>query len=140
MIGQTNMGIVRKRNRRIAVVALLCSLIASSAGAADLAGDWRGGWKSCRTGHRGRLSAKFCRTDACHVQATFRGTFALVIPFRYRATLPVVDEQPGYLRMSGSKRLGPLMGSFAYDATVSGDQFNATYRSRRDHGVWNLSR
>ena len=104
-----------------------------------LNGNWSGGWKSCSTGHRGRMNAEFCRIDATHVQANFRGTFAKIIPFRYRPVLDIVHEEPGLMVISGSKKL-PLVGSFQYDATVTGNQFNATYRSRRDHGYWNLQR
>lgn len=107
--------------------------------AQQLSGQWRGGWKSCQTGHRGKLNAQFCRIDANHVQAKFTGTFAKVIPFRYKPVLNIVHEEPGLVILQGSKRL-PIVGNFEYQATVSGNQFQATYRSRRDHGVWTMGR
>jgi hypothetical protein len=123
------------------LIPLILALLVSSTCSADtFGGRWQGGWKSCKTSHRGRLSARFCRIDDQHVQATFRGTFALVIPFRYRATLDVVHEEPGLVQLSGAKRLGPLMGTFSYDATITNNDFQATYRSRRDNGMWWMSR
>ncbi|MDG1873338.1 MAG: hypothetical protein P8J27_05475 [Mariniblastus sp.] len=104
-----------------------------------LEGQWRGGWQSCTNGHKGRLSAQFCRIDANHVQAKFNGTFAKVVPFRYRPILKVVHEEPGLIILQGSKKL-PLMGSFEYNATITGGEFSATYRSRRDNGVWQMHR
>jgi hypothetical protein len=104
-----------------------------------LAGVWCGSWQSCRTGHRGKLSATFCRIDGQHVQARFRGTFAKIVPFRYQPVLTVVHEEPGLLVLQGTQRL-PMMGDFHYQATVAGDTFSATYQSRRDRGTWTMSR
>lgn len=113
--------------------------LASSSFADELNGRWRGGWRSSNTGHSGRLSAKFRRIDSTHVRAKFTGTFAKVIPFRYRPVLDVVYEEPGLMVLQGNKRL-PFGGNFQYDATVSGGQFSATYRSKRDSGVWQMRR
>ncbi len=112
-----------------------CHCSSSSA----LSGQWQGGWVSQTTGHRGALNATFQRIDANHVQANFRGNFAKVIPFRYRPVLNVVHEQPGLMILQGSQRL-PLAGNFQYQATITGNTFEATYQSRRDHGRWFMSR
>ena len=104
-----------------------------------ISGRWSGQWESCTTGHRGRLNARFCRVDACHVQATFTGTFFKVLPFRYKTRLRIVHEEPGRLVLSGSRRL-PLMGEFRYRAVVTPGCFDATYQSRRDSGRWTLRR
>ena len=121
-----------------AAIALVVLLTQSSFGQ-EFEGRWRGSWQSCVNGHHGRLSAQFCRIDSTHVQAKFTGTFAKVIPFRYRPVLDIVYEEPGLMVLQGNKRL-PLGGNFEYNATIAGDQFTATYRSRRDHGVWQLQR
>ncbi len=131
---------IRSLGRSISIALVLIFICAIPAVAQDLGGNWSGQWNSCRTGHRGRLNATFCRIDEYHVQAKFRGTFARIVPFRYRAVLDIVHEEPGMMVLSGSKKLGPIMGSFSYDATVTGNQFNATYRSRRDQGYWRMSR
>ena len=120
-------------------VLALVVLLASSSIADELGGRWRGGWKSNTTGHQGRLGAKFRRIDSTRVRAKFTGTFAKIIPFRYRPVLDIVHEEPGLMILQGNKRL-PLGGTFQYNATVSGGQFSATYRSRRDNGVWQMRR
>ena len=103
------------------------------------AGCWEGSWLSCKTGHHGKLRATFCRLDDNRVEATFSGSFAKILPFRYRAVLDVVEEVPGKIKLRGSQRLGPVMGTFSYEATIEGDRFEATYQSRRDCGKWTLS-
>ena len=105
----------------------------------ELAGQWNGNWKSCKSGHHGKLNAQFCRLDETHVQAKFTGSFAKVIPFRYRPVLNIVHDESGLMILEGNKKL-PLVGNFYYTATVSEAGFSATYRSRRDQGVWQMSR
>lgn len=122
------------------IVAPLLHPLPCSAQTGDiLCGSWSGSWVSCQTGHRGRLSATFCRTGPNQVQANFRGTFAKIIPFRYRPTLTIVHEEPGLVILEGCQRI-PLGGSFQYRATVTPGQFRATYQSRRDQGQWNMQR
>ncbi len=128
----------------ILLIALLSLVFGISgrtdAAAQDLAGNWSGSWQSQSTGHRGRISATFCQVNSCQVQAKFRGTFARIIPFRYRTNLNIVHQEPGLTIMAGSRRLGPLMGTFSYEAVISNGQFSAQYSSKRDRGTWNLSR
>jgi hypothetical protein len=130
----------KKLGWMVILVALMWTLILPQTTRADgLDGRWRGGWESCDSGHKGKLSAKFRRIDSTHVRAKFTGTFAKVIPFRYRPILEIVYEEPGLMVLQGNKRL-PLGGTFQYNATVSGGQFSATYRSKRDSGVWQMRR
>ena len=106
----------------------------------DLSGNWSGSWLSCKNGHNGKLRATFCRLNEHQVQATFVGSFAKILPFRYNAVLQIVHEEDGVIVVRGSKRLGPIMGVFSYEATISGDRFDATYQSRRDCGRWSMTR
>lgn len=127
------------RTTTLFIAIALVILLTQSSFAQGLEGRWRGGWQSCSNGHKGRLNAQFCRIDSTHVRAKFKGTFAKVIPFRYRPVLDIVYEEPGLMVLQGNKRI-PFGGNFEYNATISGNQFTATYRSRRDHGVWQLQR
>lgn len=106
----------------------------------DLSGTWKGSWLSCKSGHKGKLRATFCRLNEKQVQAVFVGSFAKILPFRYKAVLDVVHEESGMIVVRGSKRLGPLMGTFSYQATITADRFDATYNSKRDWGKWSMSR
>jgi hypothetical protein len=123
--------------RTLAFLAILASSQFSIG--QELDGRWHGGWRSCTNGHKGNLNAQFFRLDSNHVKAKFKGTFAKVIPFRYRPVLDIVHEEPGLMVLQGNKKL-PLVGNFQYNATITGNQFNATYRSRRDQGVWQMKR
>ena len=105
-----------------------------------LGGCWSGSWLSCKNGHNGKLRATFCRINEKQVQAVFVGSFAKIMPFRYKATLDIVHEEEGMIKLRGSQRLGPIMGTFCYEATITGDQFKATYSSKRDCGQWNMTR
>lgn len=127
------------RTAILLTATVLVVLVAQSSFAQGLDGRWGGGWQSNNTGHKGRLSAQFNRIDSTHVKAKFRGTFFKVIPFCYRPVLDIVYEEPGLMVLQGNRRI-PLGGNFEYNATISGNQFSATYRSRRDHGVWQLQR
>lgn len=124
------------------VIACICllSVVAVPAAAQDLSGHWQGCWSSQCSGHQGRISASFCQINDCQVKAQFKGTFARIIPFRYNATLQIVHQEPGLMVVSGSRKLGPLGGTFSYQATITEGQFSATYSSGRDRGTWNLSR
>ena len=106
----------------------------------DLSGPWSGYWHSQTNQHRGRLQATFSQSNPYQLEARFRGTFAKVLPFRYRAKLDVIHQEPGLTILCGSKKLGPLMGEFRYYAEITECQFNATYSSRRNRGTWVMSR
>ncbi|MEC9091304.1 MAG: hypothetical protein VX438_01270 [Planctomycetota bacterium] len=105
-----------------------------------LAGNWCGSWRSGQTGHHGKLRATFCRIGKSQVEAVFTGSFAKILPFRYKATLEIVHEEPGKIQLRGAQQLGPIMGTFSYAATVTADQFVATYQSRKDCGKWTMEK
>jgi len=109
-------------------------------GSRSLAGNWSGGWYSQTTGHKGPLRAEVRSSKSGQYQATFTGKFFKVIPFRYQMQLNVVSSDGEHLHLAGQKKLGPLMGYYAYEAKVTGNQFSATYRTKRDRGTFVLSR
>ncbi len=108
--------------------------------AVDLSGNWSGFWESCTNSHRGPLHARFCRLDDTHYRVVFRGRFFGVVPFRYTATLTVVGQQGDRVLLSGSSYLGPLVGTFSYNAQATACDFVANYCSRDDHGRFVLRR
>jgi len=125
-------------------IVLMLPVLARSAEPAaaavpEAAGCWSGYWISCDTGHKGPLSAKICKISDTCCEAHFRGRFALVIPFRYTATMQVVSAEGDKLILSSSRRL-PLMGTFTMTATVTATEFRAAYTSRNDHGEFVMQR
>lgn len=121
----------------ILLVLCLTSFIGSSASGQELSGTWSGAWISGANNHRGRLSATFCQTQPDQVQAKFRGTFAKIIPFRYRTNLNVVHQQAGLTILSGTRRL-PLSGEFRYYAEIQDGCFQGQFSSGRNFGCWTL--
>lgn len=110
------------------------------AGSPVLTGSWSGGWHSQSTGHKGPLRADIRPTGNGQYTATFTGKFFKVIPFRYQMQLNVVANDGTQIQLAGSKKLGPLMGYYSYQATVTGGNLLATYRTKRDRGTFTLRR
>jgi hypothetical protein len=106
----------------------------------ELSGNWTGRWQSSTNNHGGKMNATFVQQSGDQLQVKFRGSFAKVIPFRYRAKLNVVYQEPGLTIVGGSKKLGPLMGDFSYSGQISNGCFTGTYSSRRYNGSWVTSR
>lgn len=105
-----------------------------------MSGCWTGHWQSCTTGHKGPLTATFCKVDDDRYQVTFRGRFFGIIPFRYRVTLRVVSEEGNQVTLAGNAYLGKRYGTFTYRASASATNFIAHYDSCRDDGKFVLCR
>lgn len=107
---------------------------------ADLSGYWSGTWLSHTNGHDGPISACLRKIDDNQYSVHFSGRFWGLFPFEYDMTLTVVERTESALTLSGAKNLGLLFGTFSYTATVTDTEFNASYCSRRDNGVFNMTR
>ena len=107
----------------------------------DLTGDWCGSWQSCVNGHNGPMRASFCRLCNGNYKVTFTGRFCKLIPFRYTTTLNVTGYADGVIYLSGSQNLGPIFGTFTYNAWANDRQFASGYNAgSKDQGQFNLSR
>lgn len=107
----------------------------------DLTGEWCGSWQSCVNGHKGPMRASFCRLCNGNYQVTFTGRFCKLIPFRYTTTLNVTGYTDGVVYLSGSQNLGPIFGTFTYNAWANDRQFASGYSAgSKDQGQFNLSR
>lgn len=107
----------------------------------DLTGCWSGCWFSCKNGHKGPLSAEFCKlSDTCY-RVSFRGRFWKVFPFRYTTTMTVTGyTADGQVMLSSAQRLGPILGDFTMCATATGCHFDADFRSKNDWGKFVMNR
>ena len=123
----------------LAAVILSLAMLTNVGSAQDVTGQWSGRWHSGANNHSGKISATFCQTSPGTMQARFQGSFAKVIPFRYRTNLNITSQQPGLTIMSGSRRL-PLGGEFKYDITMTDECFNGTFSSRRNRGTFVMQR
>lgn len=109
--------------------------------APELSGRWSGQWSSSHNGHNGPMHATFERVDSQHYQVHFNGRFWKLIPFKYTAVLTVTGvDAHGRVLLAGSHRLGPVLGTFSYNAWASDTQFVAGYCSEKDHGQFTLTR
>lgn len=128
-----------------AVIVLISTLVLSSAtyageSAINLTGRWKGNWSSETNGHHGPLQGRFEKVNCHQYEVVFSGRFAKVIPFRYTATLDVVSKTSHGVKLAGSHRLGPIMGTFHYQGYASSHCFVANYSSRHDEGQFRLQR
>ena len=99
---------------------------------------WSGYWASDK-GHRGPMHATFTQLSDDVYRVTYRGRFAVVLPFRYTTTMDVVGRGEGVLVLTAEKPLGPF-GTFRTTATATDTTFDATFTSRRDSGRFVLRR
>jgi len=106
----------------------------------DLSGWWTGTWLSHSNGHDGPIRGYFSKISDDQYRVHFDGRFWGVFPFKYSVILTVTERNSDSLTMSGSSDLGLLFGTFRYTATVTDTHFVASYCSRRDQGVFSLSR
>lgn len=105
--------------------------------AGDPSGQWSGGWRSESTGHQGTLKARIRSVDNNTYRALFTGRFAKVVPFVYPAKLTRV---PGTCDCYQSTTRLPLLGEYRMTASVKSNRFVATFRGRKDRGVFDMSR
>lgn len=125
---------------RVLAIAI-CGVLAGqgAAKATDLSGCWSGTWQSCTTPHRGPLNAEFVRINANQYEVFFNGRFFKLLPFKYSVVM-TATEQDGVVYLSGSKYLGRMFGTFSFSATATDCQFNATYSSCKDNGLFTMTR
>jgi hypothetical protein len=128
------------RSLLFASAVLLGLTLVGQAQAADLSGHWEGSWGSCKTSHHGVLRADFCKLSQSSYQVNFRGRFFKVFPFHYSVVLNVVSDDGQTVRLQGSSYLGRMFGTFYYNATVTGNCFNASYTSCKDNGYFKLTK
>jgi len=123
----------------LAVLTLiaLVSVNAQAATAASPVGRWAGIWTSQSTGHSGTLRARIRQVDSQTYRALFAGRFAKVIPFVYPAKL---NRLAGTASTYTSSTRLPLLGTYTMRADVSGQRFYATFRGRKDSGVFDMRR
>jgi hypothetical protein len=112
---------------------------AEAAEPVDLSGKWHGSWVSCKTGHHGKLNARFCRIDDTCYRVRFTGTFLGSAPFAFTVKLAATAQDDGTVVLSGDPRL-PFFGTFHFSAVATEHDFTATYSARNDEGQFTLSR
>jgi hypothetical protein len=119
---------------------------------AAIVGPWEGEWRS-KSGHHGRLRAtlsisplndfpvSLASQPPPSYSARFEAKFWKIFTAHYDVTLRVVSQTDLVVKLAGDQDLGWLAGGkYHYEATVTPDQFDATYDSRVDTGEFHLRR
>ena len=106
----------------------------------SIAGPWEGRWVSDKNGHTGKLRGILRQTNSEEYDAYFHATFWKIFSASYRVPLKF-QEQGDRTILSGQADLGRLSGGiYSYDAEVTPANFFSTYKSKYDHGTFEMKR
>ena len=135
----------------LAGAALLCSgcssfnrnwkaSLAQPAPDDGLSGPWDGQWVSSKNGHRGRLRCIMEAKGDGRFDARFHAVFWKIFRASYKVPFHAV-ENDGAWKFEGESDLGKLAGGiYTYEGTADGTNFLATYKSKYDHGRFEMRR
>lgn len=107
----------------------------------DFRGRWQGRWKSQATGHTGGLRAVVTRQgETTKYRSQFHATYGGIFQFGYTAVFDV-ESGGDAAYFSGKSDLGWLAGGvYHYDGYATPVKFYCTYRSKDDHGYFEMHR
>jgi hypothetical protein len=108
--------------------------------AQEISGPWEGKWLSDKNGHTGKLRAVLRETGPNEYDAYFHATFWKILQASYRVPLKA-EETAGRTTLSGESDLGLLSGGvYSYEGEATPTTFFCTYKSKYDHGTFELKR
>ena len=106
----------------------------------SIEGRWEGKWLSEVNHHTGGLRCLLTRTGDESCTARFRATYGSLFHFSYTVTLEIQPHYGGW-EFDGQEDLGKLAGGvYCYEGRASPTNFFSTYRSKYDHGVFEMHR
>ncbi len=110
---------------------------------AGMPGAWEGTWSSAG-GHEGGLRCIVTSKEASRVETRYHATYGWFIfwfSFEYAVPVTVERDDRGW-KFHGNAVLDSWIGGgpYEYEGRVDGDEFNATYKSEDDHGVFKMQR
>ena len=106
----------------------------------DIIGRWGGSWLSDKNGHHGRLRCLVARLDEHRYRARYKATWWKVFRFGYTVTMQA-EKSDHVLRFEGEADLGWLAGGvYRYDGQATPASFFSTYKSKYDHGTFQMKR
>jgi hypothetical protein len=111
----------------------------------SIEGRWSGQWRSEKNNHHGSLRAIITQTSPDTYRAHYRAKYMKILRFTYIATLhatePNTNKTQQLITLQGQANLGKLAGGiYTYKATASPTQFRSTYKSKYDHGHYEMIR
>jgi hypothetical protein len=106
----------------------------------SIEGRWEGRWLSDMNGHTGHLRCLLTRKEGSVYAARFRATYWKVFRYSYEVDL-LFEERDGVWNVRGKEDLGWLAGGvYHYAGCVTATNFSSTYRSKYDHGTFEMHR
>ncbi len=108
----------------------------------DIAGPWSGRWLSHANGHNGELRCIITPNSETNYSARFRAKYRKLITFSATYTVPLtVVQTNGHFNFQGSADLGWLSGGvYTYHGSATASNFESTYSSKADHGIFEMTR
>jgi hypothetical protein len=103
-------------------------------------GAWAGEWRSEKNKHHGALRCVLSQKTATAYHARFHARFLKI--FQYTSeTMLYGFESNGVVQLAGESDLGTLAGGvYHYKGTVTPTEFKSTYKSKYDHGRYEMVR
>jgi len=106
----------------------------------DIQGPWDGDWLSQTRGHHGRLRCLMTKTAEGRYDARFHAKFWKIFSFGYTVPFAVQQSDSSY-RFQGDADLGKLAGGlYHYEGQATPTNFNSTYSSKADQGIFQMKR
>ena len=106
----------------------------------DIAGRWQGLWRSDVNGHNGQLRCLITKESDQTYRAYYHAKYRKILSFSY--TVPLrVEPSDGVYKFQGEADLGWYAGAvYHYEGRASPTNFFSTYRSKHDHGTFQMTR
>jgi hypothetical protein len=106
----------------------------------DISGPWEGRWVSDKNQHTGRLRCVMSPAGEGAYDAHFHAVYWKI--FRAAYHVPLSARREGdHLVFSGESDLGKLAGGvYTYEGKATTEHFDAKYRSKYDHGRFQMKR
>jgi hypothetical protein len=105
-----------------------------------ITGAWEGVWRSEVNGHHGKLRCLVTASADANYKARFRARYSQVMSFSYTVPLRVEPGENPF-QFTGGAELGWYAGgSYRYEGKASPTNFSSTYRSKYDHGTFQMTR
>src|SRR6266850_3638127 len=105
----------------------------------SLEGRWEGRWSSEVSGHHGGLRCLMSRESDSVFKARFRATYGRLLHFSYTARLEMRRHDVGW-EFDGEADLGKLGGVYYYEGRATPTNLISKYRSKYDHGIFEMKR
>jgi len=103
-------------------------------------GRWEGQWIIEANHHHGKLLCLMEHETNSLYAARFHATYAGFLHFNYRAHLEMHPHDIGW-EFDGEANLGTMAGgSYYYEGRATTTNFVSTYRSKYDHGRFEMQR